>query len=403
MKRAIRCGLLILSLVCAAGSDAGMHDKRAGERDTVDVGTYQVRMPSGGEWTVDVDPEAGSARFNRVLKHPSEAGKTASATSIQVVRKGTETEKWHVPEAKVAEDYLVKEEERAREELGRRTGHEVKLLGRGTAKVGRKKLYSMSYQAVKPDVSVDAAFYLYFPEDYRRHHTFYVFFVSDAYTKGLHTPDLAVVNAVISSLKIKSNVYPQAALQSELLRAIDDNKLSKARSLLEQGADVNGKNSDGWSPLVVAASKGYVDIVRLLLDKGALVNAKTPQGQTPLMFAAHWGHVEIVKILIEHGEQVDAAMVDGWTPLIDAAQMDKAEVVKLLIDNGADVKKRSSTGWTALMAASFNNRSDLVKLILQKGADVNTRDETGKTALGVAKAKGYSEIIRVLTEAGGIE
>lgn len=403
MKRGTLCFLVGLTLLWAVAAGAAGQESRTAGRDTVDVGAYEVKKPAGGTWTVETDPEAGSVRLKRVIPHPRETNKTISATSIQVVRIGTETERWDVPEGKVAEEYLNKEEERAKEELVRRTGHEVKFLGRTTTHVGKRKLYSMRYHAVKPEVSVDAAFHLYFPDDYRKHHVFFVFFISDAYTKELHTPDLTVVNPLIESLKIKSRSFPQAVLQRELLKAIDDGRSSKITHLLEQGADVNERNSDGWSPLMVAASKGNAELVKLLLDRGARVNEKTPQGQTPLMFGAHWGHLEVVKLLIEKGAQVDAPMVDGWTPLIDAAQMDKVEAAKLLIENGANVKKRSSTGWTALMAASFNNRSELVKLILQKGADVNMRDETGKTALGVAKAKGHSEIIRVLTEAGGIE
>ena len=44
--------------------------------------------------------------------------------------------------------------------------------------------------------------------------------------------------------------------------------------LLKEGADVNAKNSDGYTALILASRNGHTEIVELLLEKGADVNAK---------------------------------------------------------------------------------------------------------------------------------
>ncbi|MGE5238715.1 MAG: ankyrin repeat domain-containing protein [Chloroflexota bacterium] len=404
MKKFSLCGSIVLCLLWTCLSvvpgEAAPQGTRAG---TVDVGTYEVRIPPDGRWDVTTDPAAESVRLEKVEQHPAQAGKTASAISIQVLRVGTETDKWGLSEEKVAEGYFDREETRTKDELVKGTGHEMKFFKKGTSTIAKKKVYSMNYRAEKPEVTVDAAIYLYFPGDYKKNHVFFVFFVSDAYAKDVHAPDLKVVEPVIASLKMKETAFPKATLQKELLKAVDENKVDRVADLLGMGADVNGTNADGWSALMVASSKGRKDLVKLLLDRGARANAKTPQGQTPIMFAVHWGHEDVVKLLLDRGAEVDAQMTDGWTALIDAAQMDKVAVAKLLIEHGAQVNRRSNTGWTALMAASFNNRPELLKLLIEKGADVNARDDQGKTALGVAKSKGHSEIVKILTEAGGTE
>ena len=52
--------------------------------------------------------------------------------------------------------------------------------------------------------------------------------------------------------------------------------------LLDAGANVNGADNRGQTPLHGAAFWGWNDLVRLLVDRGANVNAKDRRGFTPL-------------------------------------------------------------------------------------------------------------------------
>jgi serine/threonine-protein phosphatase 6 regulatory ankyrin repeat subunit B len=55
-------------------------------------------------------------------------------------------------------------------------------------------------------------------------------------------------------------------------------------------------NEDGWSALMIAASKGSMEILKLLIENGTALDVKNHQGgQTALIFAAHWGHTEVVR------------------------------------------------------------------------------------------------------------
>ena len=72
------------------------------------------------------------------------------------------------------------------------------------------------------------------------------------------------------------------------------------QALLDRGADVTLINSEGWSPLHLAARAGNADKVQLLL--AAQAPASTPnhkQGNTPLHLAAINGHAAACKVLIE--------------------------------------------------------------------------------------------------------
>ena len=69
--------------------------------------------------------------------------------------------------------------------------------------------------------------------------------------------------------------------------------------LLEAGADVNARNVDGATALMMAAMHGAdsVEVINALIKAGADVNAKTEEGKTALDLARQVGNENVVKVL----------------------------------------------------------------------------------------------------------
>ena len=83
-------------------------------------------------------------------------------------------------------------------------------------------------------------------------------------------------------------------------------------TLLENGHDLNSKDSNGRTPLSWAAGNGREAVVKLLLEKGTeLENKNKEYGQTPLSWAAENGHEAVVKLLLEKGAELETKDVDG--------------------------------------------------------------------------------------------
>jgi ankyrin repeat protein len=57
------------------------------------------------------------------------------------------------------------------------------------------------------------------------------------------------------------------------MTAAQNGQLANCRLLIEIGAQLEAKTSDGWTPLHLAAERGHVEIVRLLCNRGADVEA----------------------------------------------------------------------------------------------------------------------------------
>ena len=131
---------------------------------------------------------------------------------------------------------------------------------------------------------------------------------------------------------------------------------------LNEGADPNRRDEDGYAPLLYAASNGHARCIDVLRRHGADVNAAARCGRTPLNTAAAGGHTEAIKILIKAGAMVDWR--ESWngssfaTALHWAARLGTASAVQALLKAGADVDADNATRRVVRAVTLANVASD---------------------------------------------
>ena len=193
--------------------------------------------------------------------------------------------------------------------------------------------------------------------------------------------------------KTKSSESKKPRLQN----AAKEGDVGLVRTLLENGEDIEAKDTSGWSALTAASSHGHLLIMNILLGKGANIDATDSKGRAALYGAALTGQVEAVELLLKNGADIEKRTADGWTALYGAAFSGKIAVIKLLLDSKADIEAKTNSGRTALHAAALNGNEDVVRLLMERGANTDAQDDRGMRAVHCATLHGL-EMVQLLSQ-----
>lgn len=237
----------------------------------------------------------------------------------------------------------------------------------------------------------------------------------DAVSGSVSTPLLFAVgreNVECVRLLLDRGADPSATDShrgAAIFTAIEKGNEEIVTMLIERGArtDVLGKQN-GDTPLIAAAKTGNVAMVRALLDKGADVLAKNSEGEDALTFFAARKELRrsFADVLARHGVDVSApAHIEPlpealrapspWFRLVYAGELD---AMRAALAKGQPVDERDEYGATALMYAVDAEYNELVEMLIDAGADVLAKDSEGTSVSGYVSLRG-NESIDALIEA----
>jgi ankyrin repeat protein len=214
------------------------------------------------------------------------------------------------------------------------------------------------------------------------------------------------------------------ARKTPLMETVKWGQAEGALLLLEFGASVDARDSNGDSALTLAAAEGKVPLMLLLLDKGADPDAPNRAGKNALALAATKGSPDAVMVLLLHKESkgtgmaVDAgrrkelaqqaarlAWGEQWRKQKDlgkemeeAAEKGKLEMVRLLLDLGATGYDSKGTNQPMVDAAG-NGHVAVVNMLLDHGIPADARGRYC-SPLQKAAARGCLQVCETLLERG---
>ena len=143
-------------------------------------------------------------------------------------------------------------------------------------------------------------------------------------------------------------------LVRQLIDAAMEGNVGDVGALLDQGAEIEGRDASGWSALEGACVKRHKEVVALLLDRGADVNAADDNRNTPISLASRGGQLEVVELLHARGADIHHADLFGNNALHWAARCDRLLVCEFLLSKGADLMAAANNGNTALSRYGIN-------------------------------------------------
>ena len=162
--------------------------------------------------------------------------------------------------------------------------------------------------------------------------------------------------AGLTACSLASDIANKAVLATQrnddLVQAVKNGQFNAMVSLLAEGTDKNfQEDSTGSSLLSLAAQENQLQIVKHLLEIGASVHTRDSNGGTALFGPATNGFTECTEILIKGGIDVNALDSTKFSALHYASFRGRTQIVDILLDNNADHTVMSSLQMTPFMLA----------------------------------------------------
>lgn len=152
-----------------------------------------------------------------------------------------------------------------------------------------------------------------------------------------------------------------------------------------------------------AAIGGKVDILKHVINERVLnIDAKDKDGSSPLMLATKLNHALLVEELCKQGADVTLNDTEGDTALHHGISKDPGIVACLLQHRANPIKPNSRKQTPLHLACQLGNLNILTQLVqgLKDGETVNIRNEEGETPLHIAAVCGNSSVVNYILEMG---
>lgn len=219
---------------------------------------------------------------------------------------------------------------------------------------------------------------------------------------------------------------------NQFLLACKYENISSIEAMIADGFDIDAKNKQGITGLMVAAAENRPNVVKLLLKHNADPNIKSKLGVSALMFASARGSdIEIIQALIDAKSDVNLSIIGKETVLMTAVSQGEqiSEAYLPIIElrkAGSDEQNESQleqilsavaernrengeskvlmTANQALKVApgyQKNNQKQLIEALLSAGADINALNISNESALYQAVNHDLPvDVINILLKAG---
>jgi ankyrin repeat protein len=213
------------------------------------------------------------------------------------------------------------------------------------------------------------------------------------------TPDAAAPDKTNTQKAIrKPQIFELRPTYSDFYAAVKRGDTSSITTMLNSGANIERRDDEGATALLIAIYAQKIDTITLLLEKGANVHYPV-MDSPPIYHAVMQGPraIEIIVLLVAHGADLNVtAGPTRLNPLHWAAAKGMLHAASFLISQGLDMEKRCLRGKTPLILAAEKGHTNVVKLLIARGVDCHARSESGATALTWAASNGHLETVEYL-------
>lgn len=196
------------------------------------------------------------------------------------------------------------------------------------------------------------------------------------------------------------------AKSDALLAAAAAGRAEEVAQLVRSGAPLEARDAQGRSALLRAVAENHLGVAKTLLEAGASPNTQAANRDTPWLLAGALGRAEIIAAMLPHRPDLSIRNRFGGNALIPACERGHVEAVQVLLRSGIDLDHVNDLGWTCLLEIVIlgdggPRHQQVAKLVLDAGADPNLADRNGETPMAHARQRGQQAVARLIEQAGG--
>ena len=240
-------------------------------------------------------------------------------------------------------------------------------------------------------------------------------------------PDLKTTSKCVFLVAVRLRAVPflELLLQYQANAKIEDNEKANAfhvlathkhesdsedsaifKMLLEQGLDINAKNYQGDTPLMIASARGRAELVKIMLSCRNLdLNATNHANHSAIYQAVRKDQAVIVEILLKAGAESVAHLRNGFTPFSVACSNGNMDIATMLIKKvvlSGHINAGADFNSTPIFLAAYGGYTDIVKLLLDHGAEYTCRRVSGFSPLHAACSNGHLNVVELFLKSSTV-
>ncbi len=174
--------------------------------------------------------------------------------------------------------------------------------------------------------------------------------------------------------------------------------------LIEHEVDVNKEVArNRTTPMHLAAAVQNPEYCKKLLEKGANIDAKDSEGHSPLSLSIRHNTLPVFDVLIKSCASRQLPNNEGLSQIHLAAMYGNIAIARRLLQEGVHVNSVDRLGKTALHYAAFRRGSEkILSLLISNGANPELKDHEGNTAFDYAIKSSDYRVCRELIFVDGV-
>ncbi len=176
-------------------------------------------------------------------------------------------------------------------------------------------------------------------------------------------------------------------------QGVETDDLEAYRTMYAQyrdGADVNARNENGDTLLMLAVECGKENVVRTLLGNTDLTAEQLPQAAMRAIIADRMPELQM---LLDAGVAADSA-AGGTTLLCAAASYGNHAAVDMLLEHGASATLADESGVSPLSNAVISGNTRVVKRLRAAGASPTAADPDGRVPASYSRSEKMDQALQ---------